>query len=242
MPNVLLFPFKNTILNVTTTNKGDEVHRWISSVCRIHMHVRLLAMREWLPNLSPQEDHPIAVLQLCVGHDCLVFQILRSDFIPKSLQLFLADPRHTFCGVGIKDDVDKLYDHHGLRVGRIADLNNLARMSKKMTDGQDRNYRYMGLKKMALALLVKKMEKPLNVTLSKWDAEELDSAQIQYAAIDAAVSFELGFMLCVRRLYDPMNWVLYFRWAAKQRRRRAAKQSWQAIEGHEAGKRRRTAN
>ncbi|EYU45731.1 hypothetical protein MIMGU_mgv1a021785mg [Erythranthe guttata] len=191
MPNLLLFPFENTILNVTI---------WISSVCRIHTHVRSAKIiagldTEWLPNLGPQEDHPIAVLQLCVGHDCLVFQILRSDFIPKSLQVFLADPRHTFCGVGIKDDVDKLYDHHGLRVGRIADLNDLARMSKKMTDGQDRNYRYMGLKKMALALLGKKMEKPLNVTLSKWDAEELDSAQIQYAAIDAAVSFELGFML-----------------------------------------------
>ncbi|EYU21869.1 hypothetical protein MIMGU_mgv11b0235911mg, partial [Erythranthe guttata] len=76
-----------------------------------------------------KKNHPIAIFQLYVGHECLVFEILRSDFIHKSLELFIADPRHTFCGVGIKDDVDKLYDHHGLRVGRIADLNDLARMA-----------------------------------------------------------------------------------------------------------------
>ncbi|PHT85609.1 hypothetical protein T459_07715 [Capsicum annuum] len=50
----------------------------------------------------------------------------------------------------------------------------------------------MGLKRMAKEVLGKVMEKPLNVTLSKWDAEELVYEQIEYAAIDAFVSFEIG--------------------------------------------------
>ncbi|PHT95986.1 hypothetical protein T459_03868 [Capsicum annuum] len=53
-------------------------------------------------------------------------------------------------------------------------------------------YGKMGLKRMAKEVLGKVMEKPLNVTLSKWDAEELVHEQVEYAAIDAFVSFELG--------------------------------------------------
>lgn len=53
-------------------------------------------------------------------------------------------------------------------------------------------YGKMGLKRMAKEVLGKVMEKPLNVTLSKWNAEELVYEQVEYAAIDAFVSFEIG--------------------------------------------------
>ncbi|XP_012854469.1 PREDICTED: exonuclease 3'-5' domain-containing protein 2-like [Erythranthe guttata] len=157
---------------------------------------------EWLPNLNPGENHPIAILQLSIGNRCLIFQLLHADFIPVSLHAFLADPRHTFCGVGIKDDVDKLYDHHKLRVRKIADLNDLARLATINSQCGNGGYKYMGLKKMAYAVLGKKMEKPLNVTLSKWDAVELDRDQIEYAAIDAVVSYQLGYTLC-SPIYRP---------------------------------------
>ncbi|XP_012837882.1 PREDICTED: uncharacterized protein LOC105958418 [Erythranthe guttata] len=119
-----------------------------------------------------------------------------ADFIPVWLHPFLADPRHTFCGVSIKDDVDKLYDRHKLCVRKIADLNDLARLATINSQNGNGGYKYMGLKKMASAVLGKKMEKPLNVTLSKWDVVELDHDQIEYATIDAVVSYQLGYTLC----------------------------------------------
>ncbi|GJN05472.1 hypothetical protein PR202_ga23098 [Eleusine coracana subsp. coracana] len=36
------------------------------------------------------------------------------------------------------------------------------------------------------------MEKPYNVTMSNWEKHDLDVAQIQYACIDAYVSYKLG--------------------------------------------------
>ncbi|EYU25844.1 hypothetical protein MIMGU_mgv1a024907mg, partial [Erythranthe guttata] len=221
-PNGLFsVPFYNENIYVTVTKEAERVHEWICSIYNIHndfpKNLLVGLDTEWLPNMSPREDHPIAILQLCVGNRCLVFQILHADFIPPLLHAFLIDPRHTFCGVGIKDDVDKLYSHHGLRVGRTSDLNDLARLA--MTNGRDnedgrlaminrrldmihgRNgngeYKYMGLKKMAYVVLGKNMEKPLQITLSKWDAKELDCNQIEYAAIDAVVSYQIAFALCL---------------------------------------------
>ena len=69
---------------------------------------------------------PVALLQLCVGRRCLVFQILHADYIPGSLFDFLADERFTFVGVGIGDDAAKLRAGYGLEVGCAEDLRGLA--------------------------------------------------------------------------------------------------------------------
>ncbi|KAL0368547.1 UNVERIFIED_CONTAM: hypothetical protein Scaly_1073600 [Sesamum calycinum] len=57
-------------------------------------------------------------------------------------------------------------------------------------------YNHMGLKKMALAILDMPMMKPLQVTLSKWDSRNLNFEQVEYAAIDAFVSFRIALALC----------------------------------------------
>ena len=198
-PDIYSIPFYADNIQVTVAKKAVHVHQWISRIRRLHrhcLHKLLVGLdTEWLPNFAPGDDHPIAILQLCVGHHCLIFQILHADYIPPSLHAFLADPRHTFCGVGIQEDAKKLYDHHGLRVGSVADLNELARLA---SGDHHSEYRYMGLKKMAVALLGKEMLKQLQVTLSTWDAVNLDIEQIEYAAIDAFVSFKLGFTLFSR--------------------------------------------
>lgn len=49
-----------------------------------------------------------------------------------------------------------------------------------------------GLKGLANLVLGKEIEKPLNVTLSRWDNHYLNLDQVQYACIDAFVSFEIG--------------------------------------------------
>ncbi|KAL2251024.1 Werner Syndrome-like exonuclease [Sesamum indicum] len=197
LPDFYSVNFEGELIRVTVAKKAVHIHEWISGICRIHrpsLERKLIVGidTEWLPNLAPDDDHPVAILQLCVGQYCLIVQLLHADCIPPSLYGFLADPRHVFCGVGVQEDVKKLYDHHGLTVANTADLNDLARLASEL-DG--REYYHMGLKKMALAILGKAMVKPLRVTLSKWDSHNLDSEQVEYAAVDAYVSFQIAFAL-----------------------------------------------
>ncbi|PHT97306.1 hypothetical protein BC332_33773 [Capsicum chinense] len=97
------------------------------------------------------------------------------------------DPNFKFVGMGVKGDAEKLLRDHKLLVANTVDLNQLA-----LSVYGEEVYGKMGLKRMAKEVLGKVMEKPLNVTLSKWDAEELVYEQIEYGAIDAFVSFEIG--------------------------------------------------
>ncbi|GMH18658.1 hypothetical protein Nepgr_020499 [Nepenthes gracilis] len=106
------------------------VEAWIDNVeninrRRIHRLVVGLDV-EWLRNFNCKIHHPAATLQLCVGLDCLIFQILYAEEMPKSLFDFLVDEIYTFVGVGIDRDVEKLYDEHDLEVENIVDLRRLA--------------------------------------------------------------------------------------------------------------------
>ncbi|CAO2171375.1 unnamed protein product, partial [Urochloa humidicola] len=117
--------FDEECIDTTLTDSGDVVEWWLAETYRLHRrgHVAGLDV-EWRPVLAQRS--PVAVLQLCVGHRCLVFQILRADRIPAMLAAFLADPRFTFVGVGIHDDAAKLRAGYGLRVANAADLRRLA--------------------------------------------------------------------------------------------------------------------
>ncbi|KAL0338870.1 UNVERIFIED_CONTAM: hypothetical protein Sangu_1409100 [Sesamum angustifolium] len=188
--------FHDEVIHVTVAKKADHVDQWISRIRRVHCrcpHCELLVGldTEWHASFVRGEDSPVAVLQLCVGQQCLIYELLHTDSIPASLHEFLADPRHTFYGVGVKDDVRKLYNHQGLRVTNTVDLNELITRFTNLEDGS-RYGRPMGLKRMALTVLGKEMMKPLRVTLSKWGSLNLSFAQVEYAAIDAYVSFQIA--------------------------------------------------
>ncbi|KAL0374591.1 UNVERIFIED_CONTAM: hypothetical protein Sradi_3374800 [Sesamum radiatum] len=198
LPNLYSVVFHDELIHVTVAKKAAHVTQWISRIRLVHCrcsHCKLLVGldTEWCPNSVRGEDRPVAVLQLCVGQQCLIYQLLHTDCISTSLYEFLADPRYTFYGVGIKEDVKKLYTHHGLRV---AETVNLSELITKFTNWEDGiTYSPMGLKKLAWAVLKKEMKKPLRVTLSKWDSLNLSFAQIEYAAIDAFVSFQVAALL-----------------------------------------------
>ncbi|KAG8376244.1 hypothetical protein BUALT_Bualt09G0042900 [Buddleja alternifolia] len=192
-PDFYSIPFYGEKIHVTVAKKSIHVQEWIFNVLQFYgrrLHKIFVGLdTEWRPNFAPEDDHPVAIIQLCIGHHCLIFQLLHADCIPHALHAFLGDPRFTFCGVGVQEDVKKLYDHHGLRVESTMDLNEVAGLKC------GRTHRYMGLKKMAMAVLGKEMMKPKEVTLSAWDAMDLDVNQVEYAAIDAIVSFQLASVL-----------------------------------------------
>ncbi|XP_058741795.1 uncharacterized protein LOC131614191 [Vicia villosa] len=98
----------------------------------------LLAKHRGMPNTA-------AVLQLCIGGECLIFQISHASFIPESLINFLGNKNYKFVGVGIKDDVDKLLRDFSLRVVSFVNLRTLAAI--KMSD---KALKFAGLKTLVL--------------------------------------------------------------------------------------------
>lgn len=173
------------------THSPAMVDSWISDIQRIHrrrLHRLIVGLdAEWRPNFRRYQDNPMATLQLCVGHRCLIFQLIRAPSIPQSLVNFLANDNYSFVGVGIKEDVEKLYDEYALHVKNVFDLRVLA---AENTGNQ--GLRNAGLKSLAWAILGKNMDKPRSVTMSRWDTPWLTGAQVQYACIDSFISFEIG--------------------------------------------------
>ncbi|KAB1222804.1 Werner Syndrome-like exonuclease [Morella rubra] len=173
------------------THSPSMVDSWISDIYRIHsrrLHRLVVGLDvEWRPSFNRHVQNPVATLQLCVGRRCLIFQIVRAPYFPDSLIEFLGDGSFTFVGVGIESDVEKLLDDYELEVANVVDLRDLVEEEWGI-----RELRNAGLKQLAWEVLGKDIQKPRRVTLSRWDNERLSHAQVQYACLDAFLSFEIG--------------------------------------------------
>lgn len=180
-----VFFFSDRILTTVTSNP-DVVTNWISGIEYVHrsrLNRLIVGLDvEWRPNFTRHQNNPVATLQLCVGRRCLIFQVIYCEYIPESLKEFLLNPRYAFVGVGIANDIEKLEEDYTLRVNNSVDLRELA----------DCSLRNAGLKRLCQAVLGKEMEKPKHVAIGRWDNECLDNDQVQYACVDAFVSFEIG--------------------------------------------------
>ncbi|KAL6997687.1 hypothetical protein U1Q18_007813 [Sarracenia purpurea var. burkii] len=181
----------NDRIQTLVTHTPALVESWISDIESFHsrrLHRLIVGLDvEWRPNYSRYRYNPVATLQLCVGRRCLIFQLIHAPFIPSSLVEFLDNPMYTFVGVGVDNDADKLAQDYDLSVATTVELGPLAAQEYGV-----RALRYAGLKKLAGQVLGKEIEKPRNITMSRWDNEWLSPAQVQYACIDAFLSFEIG--------------------------------------------------
>lgn len=90
-------------------------------------------------------------------------------------------------GVGIENDVEKHWMDYNLGVNRTVDIRVLA---SNVYD--PRECRNAGLKGLARVVLCLEIEKPRSVTMSDWENHPLSVDQVQYACIDAFLSFEIG--------------------------------------------------
>ncbi|KAJ3684946.1 hypothetical protein LUZ61_014110 [Rhynchospora tenuis] len=179
----------NTI-EATVTKSGDEAVKWIDNIlhsCSILVVGLNIKCRIWFN--GNREARPVVLLQLCVGRRCLIFQLLFSD---TKLRNFLGDDRYQFVGVGVKENAEKLYQWYGLNVGSCEDLRDLAAKKTGQLD-----MRYWDLQSLAREFMGVCIEKPRWVCLSNWSRYMLETEQIEYAALDAFASFEVG-----RKLVD----------------------------------------
>ncbi|KAF7096068.1 hypothetical protein CFC21_098074 [Triticum aestivum] len=182
--------FEDDTITATVTSSGDAVKAWLRQIRYVYRwvyHKLIVGLDvEWRPSYG-RAQNPVALLQLCVGRRCLVFQLLHADFVPPALHRFLANPDFRFVGVGVQDDGGRLSDDYGLEVANAVDLRDLA------ADEMRRPWlRQAGLKDVAGVVMGANLQKPRRVTMGPWDACRLSQEQIQYACIDAFVSFEVG--------------------------------------------------
>lgn len=188
--------FWNDDIEATVTPKAGTAEFWIREIC--HHHRRRINKQElvvgldteWCLPSSENGHQKVAVLQLCVGRRCLVFQLCHNYGIPSALVEFLGDKRITFVGKEVATDATKLLQNYGLLVANVRDVSRMA-----ANKYEDPVYLRFGLSKLVFNILNVGMEKPREITMSEWDREVLSEKQIQYAAIDGFVSCKLGVVL-----------------------------------------------
>ncbi|CAL4962249.1 unnamed protein product [Urochloa decumbens] len=185
--------FEGDEITTTVTSSGEAVEGWIDEIYSVHrrrLHKLVIGLDvEWRPLFGPGYSRT-ALLQLCVGRRCLIFQLLYADYIPNALAEFLDDTDFRFVGVGVRDDAVRLSNDYGLNVASTVDLGELAAEEMGRPD-----LRHAGLNAVASAVMDVSVDKPQWVRTGPWDDYYLSGEQVQYACTDAFVSFEVGRML-----------------------------------------------
>ncbi|CAN0899980.1 Exonuclease 3'-5' domain-containing protein 2 [Linum grandiflorum] len=172
-------------IRTTVTSTASVVRKWIWKSLQIHRYLRHKLVVGLGVQWRAPYDTSASTLQLCIGSRCLIYQLRHAGYIPRSLERFLAHPDFTFVGVQNHRDAQMLQEHD-LEVDTLLDLCRIAAESRglrgnlSMEDLAERVLGYSGI------------SKSFYVGMSNWNAELLSDEQVQYASVDAAVSFLLG--------------------------------------------------
>jgi len=150
---------------------------------------------EWRPSFTRGVQNPVAILQLCIKHYCLIFQLYQASSIPRSLYKALCNPNIIFTGVKISGDAKRLKEDYGLEVAHFTDV---AAMAAEEFDHKE--FKRAGLKTLVENLIAEGIDKPKEVTLSNWELKDLTCGQVQYACVDAYYSYKLGKLLIFDKL------------------------------------------
>jgi hypothetical protein len=138
--------------------------------------------------LSNQEPQRAAILQLCVGRHCLIYQLYQAHargFIPPLLSWFLRNDTIRFAGAAIGNDIQKL-KFYNLAIKNVVDLQQLGIKVHNHKEGQ-----LVSLEKLAKKVAKIKLNKDKSVSASLWESSNLNHEQIKYACLDAYASFEV---------------------------------------------------
>ncbi|GMI04800.1 hypothetical protein TrRE_jg8009, partial [Triparma retinervis] len=157
---------------------------------------------EWRPAWAKGEENPVAVMQIAMGGTAYVVDMAEmgregpeSELVSEILGGVFKNLKTIVVGFGVKGDLLKLaasFPHMSCftEVHNVIDLAPLGRVANPSTSPS------------SLTSLSKTAQVELNVRLNKgqqmslWDRRPLTSAQVEYAAVDAAV--------CVR-LFESMR-------------------------------------
>ncbi|KAL2468688.1 Polynucleotidyl transferase [Forsythia ovata] len=186
--------FDGKTIETTLTDKAAITSEWIEEIYSIYNGNSTVIVGldvEWRPHPVRSMSNKSATLQLCIDEKCLILQLFYMDDIPESLKSFLLNPKFTYVGIEVADDILKLKNEYGLDCSSSSDIRAVA---KNHWPGR---FRRPGLKDLALEVCGLNMMKPKHVSMSNWEARELNNAQVEYACIDAYASYKIGHKLLI---------------------------------------------
>ena len=118
--------------------------------------------------------------------------------LPTSLRQILASPDIYKLGVGISEDKRKLLEDWRLDMVSCVDLRHLVLHSSWPHQGK------LGLESLARIVLGVSLDKDWRIRASHWEAEELSTRQINYAANDALVAVNIAWVVVSAGLRDSL--------------------------------------
>ncbi|MED6206368.1 hypothetical protein PIB30_026073 [Stylosanthes scabra] len=179
-------------IETTVSDKGAIVDQWVQEIELRYAGKSSVVIGldvEWRPTSTPYTSNTSATLQLCIDDKCLIVQLFYIDNLPLSLKNFLINPKFTFVGIEVGDDISKITNEYGLNCGARADIRELAKKKWPF------RFRRPGLKDLAKDVVGLIMKKPKHVSMSNWEARVLSIEQIEYGSIDAYASYKIGHKL-----------------------------------------------
>ncbi|XP_019174200.1 PREDICTED: Werner syndrome ATP-dependent helicase homolog [Ipomoea nil] len=190
MFNVYCYNYR---FRATVTATPGVVRDWIFRMRRRHAY--LLRSRKLIVGLGVQWTpiyNPAATLQLAVGRECLIFQLAHAARAPRALRRLLEDPDITRVGVNNPMDLAKVERSKlGLTVGEVVDLVHVAR--DKGICCTNLHQGKLSMEVLAENILgMAGIKKAQVVGMSDWEAKSLSEEQVQYACLDASISFLVG--------------------------------------------------
>lgn len=201
-------------IHTIVTSDPETVADWLSLTEKLHrrrLQYLVVGLDTERRHSFNDQQNPVAILQLCVGRRCLIFQIFHSVSIPDKLREFLAQEEYSFVGVGIQNNLERLNEDYNIVVGgRIMDLRRLVAETYN-----DYRWNNVGLTDLATVVLGKSVQKPVQVAMSRWDIEWLNQDQVMHACLDAFISFQIGRLLNpvekpTGSPWDTVNFQLFF--------------------------------
>ncbi|XP_075980451.1 exonuclease 3'-5' domain-containing 2 isoform X2 [Anticarsia gemmatalis] len=174
---------------------------------------------EWVTEKQGKR-RPVAYIQLS-SYDgyCGLFNMNVMKSIPPSLKSLLEDETIYKVGVAPADDSQYLFHDFGVACKQTLDLRHLADLSRHEPGG---------LAFLAKSVLGAVMDKSWKVRCSDWEAEELTTRQVNYAAIDAHAAIRIYTSLLQRLRWQNAPFPWSTKWEPDELCRRLADRKYKA--------------
>ena len=170
----------------TDTALADAaLQSWHRAIARGDLQPVLGLDTEWV-----RKKRPVALVQIsCYKNktreiETIILRLTAMDAPPRSLLALLADASIAKCGVGISDDLLRL-EKAASNTFTAAGGVELVSIAKRL------GFTSSGLASLCLEVLHETLPKDPKVRCSNWEADELSSQQLEYAANDARASLRL---------------------------------------------------
>eukprot|EP01083_Nonionella_stella_P126559 383102_1 len=176
-------------LEVQIISDVASLNNVINELLQQSKHTLLGLDCEWTPSMPQfhQKQYKIGLFQLATDTTILLIRLNKMNYvIPESLQSLLTNDKILKCGVGIHQDVTKIFRDYGIKTMGVIELNDIYKLSSYF-DPSD--MRTKSLKTMYQITCGQSMKyKHKTVTLSHWNSyDALTMPQVHYAADDALV-------------------------------------------------------